>query len=318
MSRFESLPDYIRGVTYEIWEDRQIASLHQSYGADMVMRNTQGLILGNTEVIKDTLAAQAAFPDRALLADDVIWCGTERDGYLSSHRVYITGTHTGHGVFGPPTGQRVSCFCIADCFVEDDVITDEWLCYDMSSMVQQLGHTPQSWARDMLAREGDTPQRPFTADQDRPGPYDGTGNDHARGEQLARILARVMGYDVKAIGDDYDRAAAIHHAGGIEGRGPAFAEAQWMQLRTAFPDASFKVHHRIGRSDPGQPDRAAVRWSLDGHHTGHGKFGPPTGAPVHIMGFTHAEFGPWGLRREWSLWDEVAIWKQIMMHESAP
>ena len=43
-------------------------------------------------------------------------------------------------------------------------------------------------------------------------------------------------------------------------------------------------------------------------------FGPPTGAPVHVMGFTHAEFGPWGLRREWSLWDEVAIWKQILLH----
>jgi hypothetical protein len=31
------------------------------------------------------------------------------------------------------------------------------------------------------------------------------------------------------------------------------------------------------------------------------------------MGFTHAEFGPWGLRREFSLWDEVSIWKQILL-----
>ena len=31
------------------------------------------------------------------------------------------------------------------------------------------------------------------------------------------------------------------------------------------------------------------------------------------MGLSHAEFGPWGLRREWTLIDETAIWKQILL-----
>ncbi|HSF63943.1 MAG TPA: nuclear transport factor 2 family protein, partial [Paracoccaceae bacterium] len=39
-----------------------------------------------------------------------------------------------------------------------------------------------------------------------------------------------------------------------------------------------------------------------------------TGARVHIMGMAHAEYGPWGLRRECALWDEIAIWKQILLH----
>ena len=63
-----------------------------------------------------------------------------------------------------------------------------------------------------------------------------------------------------------------------------------------------------------QPHRAAVRWSLDGRHDGFGAFGAPTGAPVHVMGITHAEFGPWGLRREFTLFDEISIWKQILLH----
>jgi len=71
------------------------------------------------------------------------------------------------------------------------------------------------------------------------------------------------------------------------------------------------------------PPRAAVRWSLDGVHDGWGAFGAPTGAPVHIMGMAHAEYGPFGpngpceqggLRRECALWDEIAIWKQILLH----
>jgi len=316
MTRFANLPDYILGVTYEIWEGRQIASLHQSYGHDVIMRSSSGLMVGRDEVIKDTLASQAAFPDRQILGDDVIWSGNDTDGYLSSHRSVIIGTHSGHGVFGAPTGKVVSTRCIADCFVQDEVITDEWLCYDFSSMVQQLGHSPRDWAASSIVREGGAANamRPFTPDQDRPGPYSGRGNDHQLGGRLADIVTRVMDMDIAVIAETYDRAVSLYHAGGVTGWGIPFAEAQWMQLRTAFPDASFSVDHQIGRSDGGQPDRAALRWSLTGHHTGYGKFGPPTGAPVHIMGLTHAEFGPWGLRREWSIWDEVAIWKQILLH----
>ena len=61
------------------------------------------------------------------------------------------------------------------------------------------------------------------------------------------------------------------------------------------------------------PPRAALRWSLWGRHDGFGAFGEPTGAEVYVLGLSHAEFGPRGLRREWVLYDEIAIWKQILM-----
>ena len=38
-----------------------------------------------------------------------------------------------------------------------------------------------------------------------------------------------------------------------------------------------------------------------------------TPADVHVMAISHAEFGPWGLRWEWILFDETAIWKQILL-----
>lgn len=314
-SRFATLPDYIQGVTWEIWEGRRISSLHQAYGKDMVARSTLGIMVGATDVINDTLASLAAFPDRQIYGDDVIWSGDDASGYLSSHRSMIIGTHTGHGIFGPPTGRVVAARCIADCHVRDDVIEDEWLCYDMAAMVRQLGHSPEAWARASIAREGgaDRARRPFTPATDQPGPYTGRGNDHPLGQRLADILTRIMDKDVAVIGRHYDRAVHVSHPGGTTGWGIPFAEAQWMQLRTCFPDATFRIDHQIGRADPGQPDRAAVRWSLSGHHTGFGILGRPTGAPIHVMGFTHAEFGPWGLRREFSLWDEVSLWKQILL-----
>ena len=92
------------------------------------------------------------------------------------------------------------------------------------------------------------------------------------------------------------------------------AEAFWLALRSSFPSATFQVHHRIGRDDEGLAPRSALRWSLTGTHDGWGAFGAPTGASVHVMGICHAEFGPWGLRREYVLLDEIAIWKQIHLH----
>ncbi len=93
----------------------------------------------------------------------------------------------------------------------------------------------------------------------------------------------------------------------------------WMGLRASFPSAEFTVAHCIGREDKTMPPRAALRWSLSGTHDGWGMFGKPTGADVHVMGITHAEFGSFGaeqptLRREWTLIDETAIWKQIHLH----
>jgi hypothetical protein len=70
----------------------------------------------------------------------------------------------------------------------------------------------------------------------------------------------------------------------------------------------------IGLEEPLLPPRAALRFSLTGTHDGWGSFGAPSGAPVHVMGIAHAEFGPRGLRREYVLFDETAIWMQILSH----
>ena len=115
-----------------------------------------------------------------------------------------------------------------------------------------------------------------------------------------------------------DRAAHLEYPGHVTAHGRDAANQFWTDLRSAFPSAQFSIHHQIGRDDPLMPPRAAVRWSLDGRHDGPGLFGAPTGAQVHVMGITHAEFGTLGaaaptLRREWTLFDETAIWKQILL-----
>lgn len=314
--KFADLPDYILKITKEIWEDRGLANLNHYYARDIPMRFPSGLVVGNTGVIDGTLATLAEFPDRQLLGEDVIWSGNEDDGFLSSHRLVTSGTHTGHGAFGAPTGKRFEIRAVADCAAKNDVIDDEWLIRDVGGIARQLGWNPSDYARYQIRTEGgpESCQKPFHPDHDVQGPYTGTGNDNEWGARLSDILTRIMDKDFTVIRSEFDRAVRTEHWGARGGWSYEFAETDWMRLRSSFPTAAFRIHHQIGRSDPGTPNRAAVRWSLTGTHSGTGFFGAPTGAEVHVMGVTHAEFGPWGLRREFTLIDEIAIWKQIHLH----
>lgn len=315
-SRWRDFPDYILSITREIWEDRGLGTLHDYYAPDIIVRTPAGLAQGNGGVIAATMATLAEFPDRQLLGEDVIWSGTPETGMLSSHRILSTATHLGAGAFGPATGKALRYRVIADCHARDGVIDDEWLIRDFGAVVRQMGHDPRDFARDQILREGgpDSASRPLTPATDRPGPYRGTGNDAPAGEDYAAILTDIMAARFDTIPRRYDRACHLALPGGVEAHGWGDADRFWMGLRAAFPSAAFRIHHRIGRDDPRMPPRAALRWSLTGRHDGWGAFGPPSGAPVHVMGISHAEFGPQGLRREWVVFDEIAIWKQILLH----
>ncbi len=309
--KFRDLPDYIIGITREIWEDRGIATLRRYYGAEIAVRSPAAVVIGNEGVIAATMATLAEFPDRTLLGEDVIWSGDEESGFLSSHRLLSTATHAGDGAYGAATGRQLRYRIIADCFARDNQISDEWLVRDQGAIVRQLGIEPKRYAADLIS--GSAP-RPLTPDTDVSGPYSGAGNDDPWGARYADIITGLMAADMAAIPSVYDRAVQIEMPGGVTGHGWGAADAFWLRLRSAFPSAEFRVHHRIGREDPLMPPRAALRWSLWGKHDGFGAFGPPTGAAVYVLGISHAEFGPRGLRREWVLYDETAIWTQILLH----
>jgi predicted ester cyclase len=314
-NRWKDFPDYILGITHEIWEGRDIASLRGSYGNEIIVRSPAGVSIGNAAVINATMATLAEFPDRTLLGEDVIWSGTPETGLLSSHRLLSTATHLGDGMYGKATGKKLCYRIIADCHAIDDQINDEWLIRDQGAIVRQMGRDVVEFVRDRIKRAGgpDTAPKPLTPATDKPGPYKGRGNDNAWGQKYADILQRLMAAEFSIVAKEYDRACHLELPGGMTGHSHSDADRFWMGLRAAFPDAKFQIDHVIGRDDPLMPPRAALRWSLHGRHSGWGAFGAPTNAEVYVLGLSHAEFGPWGLRREYVLYDETAIWTQILL-----
>lgn len=308
--QYVDLPDYILKCTAMIWEGRDIAALNWHYGDDLLVRTPAGISRGNAAGKANTMATLTEFPDRQLFGEDVIWSGDEDAGFLSSHRIISTATHMG-GAFGPATRRKLKFRTIADTFCRENRVWDEWLIRDNAAIAVQLGQTAEGAARASIL-SGDTAM-PLTPDTDVAGPYNGKGNDNEWGKRHANILRRIMAADFTAIRETYDRACHLSLPGGRDINGYGAATEFWLGLRSALPNADFKIDHQIGRDDPMMSPRSAIRWSLTGAHDGWGHFGRPTGAQIYVMGVSHVEFGPWGLRRECTVYDEIAIWKQILL-----
>ena len=314
--KWRDVPHYINGITHEIWEGRRIGALTEYYAPSLIVRSPASIVIGNQGIIAATLNTLAEFPDRKLFGEDVIWHPAST-GFLSSHRLYCTATHSGAGAYGPPTGRKLAYRILADCYCAEGAVQDEWLVRDQGAIVQQMGHDIVDWTRAQIAREGgpDKCVPPFTPDLDQAGPYQGHGNDDQWGTALVEHLQALIAGD--AATSNYSPAAQQHLPLHDLAHGPAEARMFWEGLRAALPSADLTIHHVMGPKETHRPPRAAVRWSLDGRHDGQGRFGAPTGAPLHVMGITHAEFGPSGIIREWSLIDDTAIWRQILLKTGA-
>jgi hypothetical protein len=317
--RWPSFTDYIIEITREIWDQRKVLALHDYYAKDIVVRTPAGVSVGVEAVIAATYESIGRAPHRTAGAEDVIWSCDASGHFYSSHRNVDFLVHDQDDLYGPATGRKVWYWIVADCAARDDVVDDEWLVRDTGGVARQLGWHPLEFARRQITDEGgpEACRKPLTAVTDRPGPYKGAGNDDPWGAKYAAVLERVMRGDLSAVLEAYDEQCHCLYAGSREGHCPNDVNAFWATLRSSFPRARFTIQHIIGRVDDLMPPRAAIRWTLEGKHEGWGAFGRPTGAEVYIMGMSHAEFGPRGVRREYALFDEVAVWKQILLQAPA-
>lgn len=312
MAKYSSFPEFILGITYEIWEERGINKIKDYYHKDTIVRSADGVVKGNDNVIKATRETLAEFPDRVLLGEDVIWAQTGENSWLSSHRILSKATHSGDGRYGYPSNKEVIYRVIADCHAVRHpefgwVINDEWLVRDQGAMYRQIGlpYDRDEHYLDPL----DDPMDPLGVEVK--GPYLGRGNEVEPGLVYEQHLKNIVNGEVSAVAKIYDRACHLELGEGRTVHGIDEAEKFWISLRASFPDSELVIDHRIGQIEEGRPPRSSVRWRLRGPHSGYGLFGAPSGQFVDVMGISHAEFGPSGILREYIVIDHVSVWKQI-------
>lgn len=313
---FKSYPDYLFQVGHAIWEARGLASAARKYiHHQLIRRSALGMSFGPDGVASEAANTLRMFPDLQQLNEDVMWTGTPQRGFLGSQRILNKGRYQNAGKYGPASGQYLTYRTMIDSYAKSNKISDQWVVQDTGAILRQLGVDLGTWIEDIKPFI-DPEYAPFTPQKDETGPYTSVGDPSEWGEVQRNILTSIMSGDGSIIRAQYDPACELAYPGGTSGSGWSDAEAFWFGLRSAMPDANCKIHHVIGAEDALMPARAAIRWSLTGKHAGWGALGTPSGVHLHVMGITHVEFGPYGLRREWTLYDEAAIAMQIALAQS--
>jgi SnoaL-like polyketide cyclase len=315
-AEFKHLDDYIRVITDRIWEGRQIETIRDYYSDPCGVITPSGASTDVQTVIDGTKSTLAQFPDRRLLAEDVIQAGDAQAGFLSSHRIISTMTHLGDGNFGQATGKKIHVRTVADCVCKDNRIVHEWLVRDQGAIAVGVGSTPEAIARQWLAARI-TPVLPLP----QPAAPIWWRNPMST-EPLAQRYAQSIGEMLTQGSSDqalYDEAACSLGSNNSVAYGRQDISAFWADTRRVISAKCYEIESisfMPASSMLGRPPRVALRWRLQGQHTGQGKFGQATGRSLDILGINHAEFvninGQWQVHREWVLMDEVAIWMQVL------
>ena len=314
-AEFSNLDHYIRVITARIWEGRRIDDIRKYYSDPCVVETPMSVSTAMEDVITGTRATLAMFPDRRLLAEDVIQSGDEEGGFLSSHRIISTMTHAGEGSFGPATGARIHVRTVADCVCRDNRVIHEWLVRDQAAIALQIGSTPQALAQAWLNQRGGW-HKPVAPPA--PAGYVSHISQHPQAQAYARsieALAQGDG-DVAAI---YDEAAQQISPGEYTSYGHDEIAGFWRGLFGALQVQQFTVEHLAWQQDratSGRSDRLALRFRAKTVHKPRQdsflRYGKESGRSVELMGMVHAELVQGRVLREWVLIDDVAIWMQVL------
>ena len=151
-SEFETPEQYIIDITYKIWEEQGVGRIRDWYSAHCPVRSPHGVSNTSEAVVSQTLSSQQIFPNRDLLAEDII-IGDKPSGFYSSHRVRSVGKHMGNGYLGPATQRPVTMLAIADCLCRDNRIVEEWVLGDQAAAVIQLGLDPVAYGEALGATQ---------------------------------------------------------------------------------------------------------------------------------------------------------------------
>lgn len=131
--------EFIRRNWHNIWNRRSIKQVRESYHRSLLFRGATGRVFyGRGEYQSFVLGMLAMFPDAMLQVDDIYWMGNDDDGYLVSVRWRLVGTHRGTGIYGAPTGRRISMWGIAQQQIERGLITKEWFLFNEFAVMQQI------------------------------------------------------------------------------------------------------------------------------------------------------------------------------------
>lgn len=320
---YKTPEDYILEWTDRIWVTGGIGLIRDHYAPNLKVHGAYGTVTGAESIIKQSIMKKAAFPNRVMTGEDVIWEERGEREWVSSHRIVHAGSQEGYWVYGPPTPRRSVARNIALCLVKDAFVAEEWVVRDEYAVVEQLGYDPTATARllafdpnEKVLGEADADIRTEKAPSDPvkrgvSGPRPDRHGDECR--LVQKMIEEVWNQRLLHLVKDYFHRDVIC----LSTRTSTVTRAEGYQRETErliapFPDGRVDVMDLAANRSDFHGLRVSALWRLTGTYCGVPAYGPITNSPISILGISHFLFRDGKLIREWRVYDEIAIMVEIL------
>ncbi|GAC1354209.1 MAG: ester cyclase [Herpetosiphon sp.] len=131
--------DFMRATYHEIWNQRMFNVVATRYAPGHVSSTMcRRKLHGPAELTTFLLSIFGMFPDADLMVDDLSWNGDDMQGYRVAVRWTLTGTHTGYGVYGKPSGARVHCMGLSHHHIKNGLFHKEYTVFDEMELLRRI------------------------------------------------------------------------------------------------------------------------------------------------------------------------------------
>lgn len=321
-TKYRDFVDYIMKITHNIWEEKGIGIIYDTYHNNVVMYAATNKISGIKEVVSGTMQTLHAFPDRRLIGQNVIWSQHEEDGFLSSHRIMSTATNLGDSSFGPSTGKKITFRTVVDCACANNRVYEEWLVRDNLWICKQLGYDPLDVAKKQAERAISFEQAPTSSygiNESMDGQFSPTiylAQDDSVGEVILEMLSKIYNYKLfNEVKNYYYDNAVLHFICDKDLIGFSEIQGMLISLFASMPNASFDVQRVTinKRLNTENNYDVAVRYRIRGLNEGIGYFGSPSGKLIEILGINHYHIVDNKVIEEWMTFDGLDVLKQMYL-----
>lgn len=306
--------DFIRRSLSEIWDGKSPGRAAGHCSSEILVHLPDGSTRrGSGDVAAGIAAWLSALPDSQLFIERVIPC---EDGshVRASVQASLVGHHTGQGVYGPATQQRVVLPVIMHARLRGERYVELRVEYDEVDLIHQLGLDLQS----VLSRRLDGVEL-FGEDLELGGP---TWGDHPlapaeeegrslQGEELVRTAVAAV-WNGRLQGE-ISRFYAERYRAWINGRqlfGVEELRREVLALLATLPDLQIHLDDAFGREES-DGYHISTRWTLLGVNTGAGRYGAPTNRAVRLSGITNHHIVGGRLHAGWTAYNELTLLRQL-------
>ncbi len=312
------LVDYILGITYEIWESGGMGLIHDYYAPDVEVYSLDGVVNSAEGVVRASKATLAAFPDRLLLGEAVIWSREQNGDLYSSHRILSPMTNLGDSNFGPATGKRVEAMIIADCLVRDGKIVREWIVRDNLALVRQLGFNPLDAAERLKqSREANSAEwlsRELARfESSAVTRIEATSETERTASHLLDGLWQTKEVDPERFfATTYAPYAVLHRSPVEYYSGRRAVLGHYREACGALSERRVSLDHVAARPFDDQGLDLAARWTMRCTHSGPYLGMAASGRTLLVLGLSHWRLLEGRVVREWTAIDGLGLLSQML------